>query len=56
MKGMQKIKRGKSFAGVVLYVLKPGSLMNKYIAVACHVPKHQPSFETTHRTSSLKWR
>ncbi|MFG6075662.1 relaxase/mobilization nuclease domain-containing protein [Erwinia sp. OPT-41] len=24
MKGMQKIKRGKSFAGVVLYVLKPG--------------------------------
>ncbi|HBN2095482.1 TPA: relaxase/mobilization nuclease domain-containing protein, partial [Escherichia coli] len=25
MKGMQKIKRGKSFAGVVLYVLKPGS-------------------------------
>ncbi|EPK4610824.1 TPA: relaxase/mobilization nuclease domain-containing protein, partial [Citrobacter braakii] len=25
MKGMQKIKRGKSFSGVVLYVLKPGS-------------------------------
>lgn len=25
MKGMQKIKRGKSFAGVVLYALKPGS-------------------------------
>ncbi|VTN31119.1 relaxase/mobilization nuclease domain protein [Klebsiella pneumoniae] len=25
MKGMQKIKRGKSFAGVVQYVLKPGS-------------------------------
>lgn len=25
MKGMQKIKRGKSFAGVVLYVLKPGT-------------------------------
>lgn len=24
MKGMQKIKRGKSFAGVVLYALKPG--------------------------------
>ncbi|HFW3778123.1 TPA: relaxase/mobilization nuclease domain-containing protein [Salmonella enterica subsp. enterica serovar Thompson] len=25
MKGMQKIRRGKSFAGVVLYALKPGS-------------------------------
>ncbi|EMO6492477.1 relaxase/mobilization nuclease domain-containing protein, partial [Enterobacter hormaechei] len=25
MKGMQKIKRGKSFAGVVRYVLKPGT-------------------------------
>ena len=25
MKGMQKIRRGKSFAGVVLYTLKPGS-------------------------------
>lgn len=25
MKGMQKIKRGKSFAGVVLYALKPGT-------------------------------
>lgn len=25
MKGMQKIKRGKSFAGVVQYALKPGS-------------------------------
>ncbi|EFE6005311.1 relaxase/mobilization nuclease domain-containing protein, partial [Escherichia coli] len=25
MKGMQKIKRGKIFSGVVLYVLKPGS-------------------------------
>lgn len=25
MKGMQKIKRGKSFAGVVLYALKPAS-------------------------------
>ncbi|MCO1569098.1 relaxase/mobilization nuclease domain-containing protein [Enterobacter hormaechei] len=25
MKGMQKIKRGKCFSGVVLYVLKPGS-------------------------------
>lgn len=25
MKGMHKIKRGKSFSGVVLYVLKPGS-------------------------------
>ncbi|EIJ8633881.1 relaxase/mobilization nuclease domain-containing protein, partial [Salmonella enterica] len=25
MKGMQKIKRGKSFSGVVFYVLKPGS-------------------------------
>lgn len=25
MKGMQKIKRGKSFAGVVLYVSKPGT-------------------------------
>lgn len=25
MKGMQKIKRGKSFAGVVRYALKPGS-------------------------------
>jgi hypothetical protein len=25
MKGMQKIKRGKSFAGVVLYTLKPGT-------------------------------
>lgn len=25
MKGMQKIKRGKSFSGVALYVLKPGS-------------------------------
>lgn len=25
MKGMQKIKRGKSFAGVVLYALKPGN-------------------------------
>lgn len=25
MKGMQKIKRGKSFLGVVLYVLKPSS-------------------------------
>ena len=25
MKGMRKIKRGKSFSGVVLYVLKPGS-------------------------------
>lgn len=24
MKGMQKIKRGKEFSGVVLYVLKPG--------------------------------
>ncbi|EFB7644538.1 relaxase [Escherichia coli] len=28
MKGMQKIKRGKSFSGVVLYVLKPGSHHN----------------------------
>lgn len=25
MKGMQKIKRGKSFAGVVIYALKPGT-------------------------------
>lgn len=25
MKGMQKIRRGKSFAGIVLYALKPGS-------------------------------
>lgn len=25
MKGMQKIKRGKSFAGIVLYALKPGT-------------------------------
>ena len=25
MKGMQKIRRGKSFAGVVLYALRPGS-------------------------------
>lgn len=25
MKGMQKIKRGKSFAGVVQYALKPGT-------------------------------
>lgn len=25
MKGMQKIKRGKSFAGVVQYALKPGA-------------------------------
>lgn len=25
MKGMQKIKRGKAFFGVVLYVLKPSS-------------------------------
>lgn len=25
MKGMQKIKRGKSFAGVILYALKPGT-------------------------------
>lgn len=25
MKGMQKIKRGKNFAGVVFYSLKPGS-------------------------------
>ena len=25
MKGMQKIRRGKSFAGVVLYALKPGT-------------------------------
>ncbi|MGM8720705.1 relaxase/mobilization nuclease domain-containing protein, partial [Enterobacter kobei] len=25
MKGMQKIKRGKQFAGVVLYSLKSGS-------------------------------
>ena len=25
MKGMQKIRRGKSFAGVVLYALKPCS-------------------------------
>lgn len=25
MKGMQKIKRGKSFAGVVRYVLQPGA-------------------------------
>lgn len=25
MKGMQKIRRGKSFAGVVLYALKPAS-------------------------------
>ncbi|WP_423241117.1 relaxase/mobilization nuclease domain-containing protein, partial [Erwinia amylovora] len=25
MKGMQRIKRGKSFTGVVLYALKPGA-------------------------------
>lgn len=25
MKGMQKIRRGKGFAGVVLYALKPGT-------------------------------
>lgn len=25
MKGMQKIKRGKQFAGVILYSLKSGS-------------------------------
>lgn len=25
MKGMQKIKRGKNFSGVVQYALKPGS-------------------------------
>ncbi|HHH6629084.1 TPA: relaxase, partial [Escherichia coli] len=25
MKGMQKIRRGKSFSGVVLYALKPAS-------------------------------
>ena len=25
MKGMRKIKRGKSFAGVVQYALKPGA-------------------------------
>ncbi|EAX5652953.1 relaxase, partial [Salmonella enterica] len=28
MKGMQKIKRGKQFAGVVLYSLKSGSHHN----------------------------